>query len=400
MRYALLEVDQAGVVIRGNLRVGEGPHAGQVREALRCFRLPPAVWDTHQPLRHASADEGAADHTAGRGLNPRPVAFFKPKVIEVCLVDEQRRITRTLSEIRDVSVSGTVVLVVGQADEHGERILVAPGRRFAVVRQGIEAEIVQDGRVEFHLAGRGRETRLLVFLLGVLHPGQRAPGDHFGPGRVARLQAEVEHLLGSLPGELVFEAHAARELVPEINDALAFAGRLHRLIRHADHHAGALQPRVARQHVVGELCGRGHHVFVGDDQILLHQTFIDAPGVGEGHQRIVAQGEKGAYRVRVGVGHGLEHRHRVCHVAAADEVGVTVSPHFLGLVVHRRHTAVGEYRELTGTELLVLLRLWQTVVQFYLGVRADSRVEASEHLTTLHVQIARQRAQGALQTDR
>ena len=83
-------------------------------------------------------------------------------------------------------------------------------------------------------------------------------------------------------------------------------------------------------------------MFVGNDQILVHQAIVNTLCIGIGHQRIIGEGEEGLYRIRIAIGHSLKHGHWVGHVAAHNQIGPTATPNFFCCITQRFHSAIGK----------------------------------------------------------
>ena len=162
-----------------------------------------------------------------------------------------------------------------------------------------------------------------------------------------------------------------------------------------------LQPAVAGQHVVGELRGRRHHVLVDHEQVLRHQasemSFMLAKPIS-----VLLPSEKNALT-------GIRLRRPamarktaggIGHVGAERMLAYSLAPHALGRLAQRRRAAVGEGGVAVGAELLGLLRIGQAVVQLEVALGTMSGQKPVEHLAAGHVEVAGQRAQGAVQADR
>ena len=89
-------------------------------------------------------------------------------------------------------------------------------------------------------------------------------------------------------------------------------------------------------------------MFVGNDQILIHQGFVNTLSIGVGHQCIVGEGEESLYWIGITRGHGLKHGHWIGHVAAHNQICPTVTPNFFCCITQSFHTSIGEDWELVS----------------------------------------------------
>ena len=303
--------------------------------------------------------------------------------------------------------------------DHAERVLLGVLRvRFGEVRREREArqrvevaarllrELLDDRRVQLHLARRGEEleARLLVLLrhvgnLQVLHL----------LAEVAELHAErrhlvVHHVLVLRTPPLVGEAKALGKPVPElvviaeVDVGAAFealedghaASHAHLLDVHGRvTDAAALEPRRRGQHVVGQRRRRRHEVIVHDEQIKALQRFMHELRVAEREHRVVRLHDACLDGVGVAADHLAEHRRRVA-VGIEARVGLRDDVPALE----------GEARVHVVADHLVALLLGEGVVRevHVLGVAAVAR--HGQLVAADLVDVARDGAQDGLALNR
>ena len=408
-----LEVGHALLVVE--VLVVVGAHHGVAREERAAERLapaqlgiPPAVRHPNVPRLHGRLHGHLRNHLArGRG-QLRPVTIGDAFLSRVVRVQEQARERATVAQHLDVALPGLEKRIFAHAGKHLVRVLVARAGRFAVVRQRIEAELTKDAGRQLNLPRRRGEPGLAILAelrRRCLHEGA---GLEVIEGAAGSGQPVVEHVLDGLPGKVRAEAHPVRQVAPELEGAGGLLRRLHNFLRQREpigpaprvRDVVALAEDVAGQHVVGQHRGWRHEDLVRDDQLLVQHALVDLVLVGVAQQRVVAEHEERLYRIRGFRRHGAEHAGGVGHMAAHHLVGVRVAPNAFGRFFEHLRDPVGEHRELVETELLGLLSIRKPVVKTELGLGDVAVVEPAERLAAHNVEVAGDRTQDRVQTDR